>query len=67
MCRNNAKKVLSVLLMLAVFCVSFVPCVYAAAKSTYTSTLSFDTTCIGSPRHYNGVNIASKRVVMKNY
>lgn len=54
---KNTKKVFSVLLMLAIFCVSFVPCVYAASKSRYASTLSFDTTCTGATRYYNGNHI----------
>lgn len=43
--------------MLGIFCVSFVPCVYAASKNKYTSTLSFDTTCTGATRYYSGDNI----------
>lgn len=53
----NHKKIVSVALMSAIFTGCFIPFVYAANKSQYTSTLSFDTTCTGASRYYEGQNI----------
>jgi len=56
--KSNAKKVFSVVLMSAIFISCFSPFIYAAnKKSKYESTLSFDSTCTGATRHYDGQNI----------
>lgn len=58
---SKIKKVFSVVLMSSIVASSFAPYAFA---SSYSSTLSFDSTCTGSTRYYSGKSIV---ISLHNY